>query len=115
MSAVILPFENGSLPRKYPKAYDINEPVTDMLQEVIGRQEKIEWVRIRNETTDITVHHGCLGFTPNEVIELDKMVGVDIKGRKNRQKRKLDYHQPTVAPTQKNNKKKGTRASTIQN
>ena len=116
MSAVILPFENGSLPRKYPENYVIDEPVTDMLQEVIGRQEKIEWVRIRKEPRDITVHHGCLGFTQNEVIELDKMVGVDIKGRKNRQKRKLDAHQPPVAPTQKTKKtKKGTRARTIQN
>ena len=100
---MILPFENESLQRKYPFGYDIDEFGTDTLQEVIWGQEKIEWVRIRREPKDKTVHHGCLGLTVHEKNELELLSGVDIKGKKNRRKRKLDNQQPPVAPTQNNN------------
>ena len=103
MSAVILPFENESLQRKYPFGYDIDEFGTDTLQEVIWGQEKIEWVRIRNEPQDERVHHGCLGLTRHEKNEIELLRGVDKSGRKNRRKRKLDNQQPPGAPTQNNN------------
>ena len=88
MSAVILPLQNGSEERIYPKGYNLKVPC--MLHTATVGEEKIQWVRIRNEASSEQEKHGCIGFKATELQQLEEE---DTK--ENRSKRKNTNKQGT--------------------